>query len=67
MFGGPIGARLTMCVAQLVMQQWREEYSMILKKSNLKELLSKIYVDDNRAIMEIIKPGWRFVEEEKMF
>ena len=25
-FGGPIGARLTMCVARIVLQQWREDY-----------------------------------------
>ena len=67
MFGGPIGARLTMCVARLVMQQWREEYTEILAEAGIKELLSKIYVDDNRAIMEIIKPGWRYVEKKKKF
>ena len=43
--GGPIGARLTMCVARLVMQQWRDEFSQLLKVSNIKEKLSKIYVD----------------------
>ena len=66
-FGGPIGARLTMCAARIVMQQWREEYRELLDKSNLKEKFSRIYVDDNRTLMEILKPGVRFVEEEKRF
>ena len=55
--GGPIGARLTMCVAKLVLQQWKEEFSMILKDSNISELLSKIYVDDNRCLVEKIRFG----------
>ena len=66
-FGGPIGARLTMCVARLVLQQWREDYSLLLREANIGELLSKICVDDNRAIVEKLKPGLRFVEEEKKF
>ena len=65
-FGGPIGARLTMCAARIVMQQRREEYRELLDKSNLKEKFSRIYVDDNRTLMEILKPGVRFVEEEKL-
>ena len=29
--GGPIGARLTMCVARLVMQEWRDAFEKLLK------------------------------------
>ena len=65
--GGPIGARLTMCVAKLVLQQWKEEYDILLKDANLEEKLSKIYVDDNRCITQKIKSGLRFDEEEKKF
>ena len=67
MFGGPIGARLTMCLARIVLQQWREEFSIIIEKSELRELLSKIYVDDNRSIIKIVRPGLRFIEEKSEF
>ena len=40
MFGGPIGARLTMAVARLVMQTWFEEYEKILDRSKIDQLLS---------------------------
>ena len=40
MFGGPIGARLTMCLARIVLQQWREDFLVIIEKSELRELLS---------------------------
>ena len=56
-----------MCLARLVMQQWREEYSLLLREADLGELLSKIYVDDNRAIVRKIKSGMRFIEKEKRF
>ena len=65
--GGPIGARLTMCVAKLVLQQWKEEFDIIIKEANLEERFSKIYVDDNRCIIEKIKAGLRYVESEKKF
>ena len=56
-----------MCVARLVMQQWRDEMKEILKKSEMKELLNKIYVDDNRAIIQKLKHGVRFNESKKIF
>ena len=31
MFGGPIGARVMMCLARIVMQQWREDFVNLLK------------------------------------
>ena len=55
--GGPIGARLTMCIARLVMQEWWEKFARILKKSNLEVLMRAIYVDDGRIIVQIIKQG----------
>ena len=67
MFGGPIGARLTMCVARIVMQNWRDNFAELLKKSNIKEKMSKIYVDDNRCIVERLKLGWRYAPSEKKF
>ena len=67
MCGGPIGARLTMCVARLVLQQWRDDYSRVIKKANIEELLSKIYVDDNRNVVKKLKPGLRFDETKREF
>ena len=65
--GGPIGARLTMGVARIVLQQWREEFSEILREAEIKEKLSRIYVDDNRTIMKYIRAGVRFNEETGRF
>ena len=67
MTGGPIGARITMCVARLVLQQWRDDYAKILMKAGIDELLSKIYVDDNRNVVKKLKPGQRFDEEKGEF
>ena len=47
--------------------KWRKEYTEILNNSELDELLSKIYVDDNRSVMRKIRPGLRFVEEKRQF
>ena len=38
-FGGPVGARLTMCASRLVMQDWHEHFNIRLKKSHLFEKL----------------------------
>ena len=56
-----------MCVARLVMQQWRDDFEKLLTKSNIKEKLSRIYVDDNRCIIERIMRGKRFSPEEGLF
>ena len=67
MFGGPIGARLTMCVSRLVLQQWRDDYAKIIEKAKIEELMSKIYVDDNRNVVRKLKPGMRFDEKKGEF
>ena len=65
--GGPIGARITMCISRLVMQEWWEEFKAILDASNIEYLMHAIYVDDGRIIIEKLKPGIRFCEKTKMF
>ena len=40
---------------------------MLINKSEIEELLSKIYVDDNRCIVEKLKAGLRFDEKRKEF
>ena len=34
--GGPIGARVTMCAAKMVMQHWADKYHQILLRSDLR-------------------------------
>ena len=46
--GGPIGARVTMCAARLVMEDWGKRYTTILLNSGLRVWLMKGYVDDGR-------------------
>ena len=58
--GGPIGARLTMAISRLVMQQWWDDFSVILPKSGQKFRLKAIYVDDGRMIIQKLKPGMRY-------
>ena len=65
--GGPIGARLTMCVARLVLQDWFEEFSEILDKSDIIQHLKGLYVDDGRNIVDQLVLGTRFVKEAKLF
>ena len=64
--GGPIGARITMCIAKLVMQDWWDSFENILKKSSIQQLLRSIYVDDGRMIVEKLLPGVRFDKEKKL-
>ena len=63
--GGPIGARLTMAVARLVMQEWKEAYDIILENSNIEESLSGLYVDDGRGVLRLLELGERFVPSER--
>ena len=65
--GGPIGARVTMCLARLVMQEWWDRFKAILKESDLKEYLRAIYVDDGRMMLEKLKQGVRYVKESSRF
>ena len=67
MFGGPIGARITMAVAKLVMQDWKDHYDQILENSGITELLTGLYVDDGRTFQRKLKWGERFNENQNKF
>ena len=67
MEGGPIGARVTMAAARLVMQDWAEGYTAILEKAGVKVDLLTGYVDDVRQASSCMKPGMRYCKEEKQF
>ena len=65
--GGPIGARITMGAARLVVNDWGEEYTKILLRSEIRIHLRALYVDDVRQATSKIKKGVRFSEKEKKF
>ena len=65
--GGPIGARITMAVARVVMQQWKDEFDEILNSSDIKELMSGLYVADGRNFIKLLPLGMRFAKSDRKF
>ena len=65
--GGPIGARLTMCIARLIMQEWSECFSKILSDNKIAELLKGIYVDDGRSVVSKIENNTRYCKIARQF
>ena len=65
--GGPIGARLTMAMSRLVMQQWWEDFDKILSGSNIDCKMRAIYVDDGRMIIKKLQKGARYCNVQKKF
>ena len=65
--GGPIGARLTMCISRLFMQEWWDKFCTYIENAGLEIYLRAIYVDDGRLILEILKPGHTFDLETGKF
>ena len=60
MEGRPIGARLTMCAARLVMMEWAEIYNNILAAGGDEPELLEVYVDDGRQAGKVFRLGTRF-------
>ena len=65
--GGPIGARVTMCAARLVMQHWARGYEGILLKAVLRIPLLGGYVDDGRQGSTVLRRGMLFDVTRKEF
>ena len=65
--GGPIGARVTMCAARMVMQHWARGYKTILLRAGLRLPLLKGYVDDGRQGSTVLRRGMVFDCEEGKF
>ena len=65
--GGPIGCRLTMACARLVMADWEEGYKIILESSKIWIGLLAGYVDDGRQLTGVLELGMRFSKEENKF
>ena len=64
---GPIGARVTMCAARMVMQHWARGYSSILLAAGLRLPLLSGYVDDGRQGSTVLRRGSVFDTEQKKF
>ncbi|MCP3678952.1 MAG: hypothetical protein GY782_01110, partial [Gammaproteobacteria bacterium] len=56
--GGPIGLRLTCCVARLRIIAWLVEVLKRLVDAGIKIFLAKFYVDDIRLVLSLIAKGW---------
>ena len=65
--GGSIGDRWTGSAAELVMQDWADNYRKILENSGLEVDLLAGYVDDGRQGTTVLDKGMRFNEHEKIF
>ena len=65
--GGPFGARITMCAARLVMDDWGKRYTIILLNSGLKIWWIRGYVDDGRQVTGTMKLGMRYQQDKKKF
>ena len=60
--GGPIGLRLTSMVARVVMDHWAAMFLCALQDSGIKIWAMMKYVDDVNVVLDIVVPGWRWME-----
>ena len=60
--GGPIGLRGTCAIARLCMQLFDVKWEDRLELLRIKTWLIARYMDDGRALMPPLKPGWRWEE-----
>ena len=65
--GGPIGLRGTCAVARLVMCHWDRQWKIMMQvnRITLKEYFR--YMDDGRALLAPLRPGWRWEGGELQF
>jgi hypothetical protein len=67
MSGGPIGARVTMAAARIVMSDWGEKWRCILESANVLIGMLDGYVDDVRNGSTSLRMGTRWDNKEKKF
>ena len=65
--GGPIGSRLAMAVARVMMIRWGEKVKEVLARSGIKCLLSTLYVDDVRLALQMLANGTRWDSDRQEF
>ena len=65
--GGPIGARVTMAAARIVMNDWGAKWSEILRGANILIGMLDGYVDDVRQESTTLRMGTRWNKEMQKF
>jgi hypothetical protein len=65
--GGPIGARVTMAAAQLVMSDWGEKWRIILEKAAVKVPQLDGYLDDVQQGSTSLRYGMRWNNDKEEF
>ena len=60
--GGPIGLRSTCAVARVIMNRWDAKWKDKLKINNIELESDARYVDDGRAVLFSLRPGWRWLK-----
>ena len=65
--GGPIGLRGTCAVARIVMQLFDSKWKRVLAENGIRTWEVMRYVDDARAILPPVKPGWRWSQGRLRF
>ena len=56
-----------MVASRILTQQWFEDYKQVLRSANLEIPLLKVYVDDGRQVMTLLKKGMRYCQTKKEF
>ena len=65
--GGGTGARVTMCSARIIMADWGQKMTEILKRNNIKTWLKSAYVDDVRFVINLLRMNQRWDDTSKSF
>ena len=59
--GGPIGLRGTCAIARLVMANYDRKWMKLMEDNKIKINSYMRYMDDGRAFLAALKPGWRWI------
>ena len=65
--GGGTGARVTMCSARIIMADWGQKMTEILKRNNIKTWLKSAYVDDVRFVINLLRMNQKWDDTSKSF
>ena len=60
--GGAIGLRATCAIARVTMNIWDQLWNKRMVELNLRKEVYTRYMDDGRALIYPIRPGWRYVD-----
>ena len=65
--GGPIGLRGTCALARLVMCSWDRAWKELMRTNNITIEEFMRYMDDGRAFLYPLQPGWRWINGELQY